>query len=172
MAAEQSEICNIFCKYTSEFESYLLRETGSREEAAELAQDAYLRLVQLEGLDRIEQPRAYLFRSAVNLIRDRNRRRKVRAADLHVPIDNLEMADPAVPADEAFADKQTLNLFESAMYELEDRRRQAFLLHRFGEHSHAEIAQTMGISVSFVEKLIRAAVADLKLILGEHRQAA
>lgn len=167
-----NRLCDIFCRHTSDLEQYLARQLGSPDEAADVAQEIYLRLVQLDDVERLEQPRAYLFQTAANMLRDRGRRRRTRHADSHVPIYDLELEAPIAPADDVVASKQSISLFESAMYRLPERQRQAFLMHRFGERTQAEIAQELGISVSFVEKLIRQAGVNLKAALCEARPQA
>jgi RNA polymerase sigma-70 factor (ECF subfamily) len=49
---------------------FLARRTGAVADASDLAQEVYVRLLRLDRLDFIRQPRSYLFRIAANLLHE------------------------------------------------------------------------------------------------------
>jgi DNA-directed RNA polymerase specialized sigma24 family protein len=70
--------------------------TGSRHEAEEIAQDAFLRILERwERVSELDGPESYLFTTAMNIVRKRYRRAKI-AARIPIP-----RPDPA--PDDAFS---------------------------------------------------------------------
>src|SRR6266446_9503885 len=73
----------------------LYRLTGSASEAAELAQEAHLRMLQIKDIDAIRNPESYLFRIAVNLAHEyaERKRRAMSTLDVNDPTVEAELAE-------------------------------------------------------------------------------
>jgi RNA polymerase sigma-70 factor (ECF subfamily) len=130
----------------------------SRETAADLVQDTYLRLLRMAGEQHVEQPRALLHKIATNLAIDHLRKEKHGVQG----VDGLDEA-MAVPCrapspERALLGKQRFRLFMQAIEHLPPRTREAFLLCRVYGYSYQEIATRMNISESGVEKLLMRAL--------------
>lgn len=67
--------------YYRELVSFLSARLGNRQAAEDVAHDAYLRVLERTGGGQIEHPRAFLYRTALNLVIDRHRRHQVRQAE-------------------------------------------------------------------------------------------
>ena len=78
-----TELSQLFRVHNDVLVGYLTARLGSRQEAMEVAQEAYARLLQFHESSTPNLSRAYLFRTATNLAIDRLRRRRVeqRAAE-------------------------------------------------------------------------------------------
>lgn len=132
---------------------YLSRLLGDRQTAADLAHDAFLRLLDRKAGSDLEQPRAFLFKTATNLSIDLHRRRRIRRSE---PLDSLDHegcldeCDPQESASQA----QQLELLRQALDELPKTCREAFLMRKVAGCSHAEIAARLDISRDMVEKHI------------------
>ncbi len=140
---------------------FLIERLGSPEDADDVAQEAYLRLLGVERLEKIRNLRAYLFATAANLLVDRTRvaaRNRPREAEFRQQAKQAAAASGSVgsPEDEILLGERLKEL-EAALDELPSDCRRAFLLHRVGGRSYAQIAQELGVSPSMVEKhMIRA----------------
>ena len=148
-----------------------LRRTGARRaiDADDVAQDAYVRILQLRKPGGVENPLRYLFRVARNLFIDEERAR-TRASGLFDRSAPIELQAAGMPDPERIlAGKQRLALAVEAIERLPPRCREAFNLHRFDGLSYAAIARRMGISISAVEKHIAEAMIRLSkaLIAGD-----
>lgn len=130
---------------------YLSRRLGDRQTAADLAQESFLRLLERKTMDAIEQPRAFLFRTAINLSIDQYRRARIRTEEPLECLDQEKRIDDRDPQSQA-SHAQQLGLLRRALDELPPACRQAFLLRKLEGCSHAEIAERMEISHSMVEK--------------------
>ena len=118
--------------------------TGNRSDAAELAQDAFLKLWERwDRIERIHDPRGYLFRAALNAFRMRTRA-AVRATRRLVPI--VSTTDPF----------DEINLREDVhrmLLELSPRQRAALVLLDMYGYGSEEAARIMGVRPSTVRAL-------------------
>ncbi|MDB5722219.1 MAG: polymerase ECF-type sigma factor [Alphaproteobacteria bacterium] len=126
---------------------------GSSEEAGELVQDAFARLLGSGALQHLRQPEAFLNRIVRNLLIDRSRRRA--ALPPHLPLQ-----DVAVPADQSDAIEleQLRTRYRRLVDALPPRTREVFLLHRAEGLTYAQIADRLAISPRTVEWHISEAI--------------
>lgn len=125
------------------------------EEAMDIVQDAYARLIKAAERAPIRDSVAFLHVAAANLARDRIRCQAVRHACETADATAYDVECRAPSPERAMISRQQLAIIEQALDELPLKRRAALVLHRFDNLSHAEIAMRLGISVSMVEKHIR-----------------
>lgn len=143
---------------------YLRKRTDNASDAADMTQDVFTQWFDYRDRAKVEQPRAFLFQMARNLLRDHWRRQKVRHKVHH----EAHAAESEPLADEhheplpAALRLQRLEQLKAALAELSPRRREALMLHRFEGLSQAQIAERMGISLSMVEKHIAFALLHCK----------
>ncbi len=138
------------------------RVSGSAVEPADIAQEAYLRMMQYEGSQQIRAPYHLLLRVAMNVVQDLRRAARVRHVLRHRSIEGLEMASDAPGPDRALVHAEDLDRVLRAIEMLPPRCREIFLLHRSGELSYPQIAARYGISVKTVEKHMRSALKQLR----------
>ncbi|MBB4099489.1 RNA polymerase sigma factor [Sphingomonas kyeonggiensis] len=142
--------------YRAALRAFVARRVDDAAEVDDLVQEACARLVASARERTVDEPRAYLFRIAANLIADRHRR-----ALPVVPLDP-EIHPPVRPAQEdrrRAADLQAA--LEAALDELSPRCREVFVMRRFDERGTGEIARELGISPRMVQKHLTHAVAHL-----------
>ena len=142
---------------------FLTLRLGNAEDAADIAQEAYLRLLKVEQLERLENPRGYLFRTAANLAVDLTRQQTRLARQRHQAALQLgsEQGQPGSPGgtspEAAFQARERSEQVAEVLRRLPHKCRRAFVLHRFEGLTHPEIARELRVSRSMVEKyLIRA----------------
>ena len=63
----QATVAKLFTDHRDRLQQYLRARLTSADDAAELAQEAYLRMLRVKRADLIRHPQAYLFRIANNL---------------------------------------------------------------------------------------------------------
>lgn len=150
-------------RFYRELLNFLTRQVNDRETAADLAQESYARVLaaQHQG-QKVLDARAFLYRTAKNLVTDQHRRSEFRHHDsLDTVVESEEQHAPAwLQPEEALASRQTMYAYAQVIEDLPPRCREAFVLHIIEGLPQAEIAQRMGISVSMVEKhVIRGTLA-------------
>ena len=140
-------------RYRHPLTAFFARRVRSSSEAEDLTQEVFLRMVRRLGAGGIENIEAFVFRTAVNLLRDRSRRgktlasREVDFAQRHGDIDDLS-------PERVFDSRQSLSHVIAVLEELDERARDAFILHRLEGMKHAQVAEVLGVSISSVEKYI------------------
>lgn len=127
----------------------IARLTGCRETAAELAQEAYVRLlVQPDGTG-IARPEAYLFRIGRNLAIDHQRHPSSKADFL--PLDEELPCTLPQPDELAFLRQQCNNLLD-AIFSMPASNRDVFLLRKIDGLDYGEIASRLVISEKTVQR--------------------
>lgn len=150
---------SLFQQYYGELLRFLTAKLGCREQAADVVQDTFLRVRGLKDLSSVAQPRAFLYKTAVNLSIDLFRRQRIRAERMTQLDTTGELPSLATRPDDAVEAKERVQLLHAAIAELPPKCRQVFLLHKFLELSHADIAGRLGISKNMVEKHVMKAMA-------------
>ncbi|NNJ13988.1 sigma-70 family RNA polymerase sigma factor [Pseudomonas putida CSV86] len=144
---------------------FLRKRMDNASDAADMTQDVFTQWLGYRDRARVEQPRAYLFQMARNLLRDHWRRQKVRHGVIDDQADSGEAGTSEACAADPLAAAQRMQRLERlkiVLAELSPRRREALMLHRFEGLSQAQISARMGISVSMVEKHIAAGLLYCK----------
>lgn len=133
-------------------------------EAEDLAQETFLRVWSAATRydPSIASPATWVYRIALRLAIDRNRRTGFRR---FLGLDAMtEPLDDQPGADRDLAARQALARTHHALSTLPDRQRRALLLRAAAGLSNAEIAATLGISSGAVEQLLVRARSALRAI--------
>jgi RNA polymerase sigma-70 factor (ECF subfamily) len=134
--------------------------TGDRDEADEIAQEAFVRI--LERWDRVqamESPTGYLYRTAMNVFRQRYRR-AVRA---------LRRATTLAPSADAFAAVEDRDVVVRALAKLPIDQRAALVVTTLLGYTSEEAARVLGTRPSTVRARATRARAALREAIGEER---
>jgi len=152
--------------------SLAFRMVGDREDAADLAQDAFLNA--WRGLARFDSRSAFatwLYRLTSNVCIDFLRREK-RRGGLSLTVDDQENREAEL-ADERWSPQRLLELEETrgalqkALAALSPEHRQILLLREMEGLSYADIAQALGLEEGTVKSRIARARLALRDILRE-----
>jgi len=103
-------IPSLFENYNKALHQFLLRRLNSIEDAAEMAQEVYLRVIQYSKNNEIKHPRAFIFKTARNLLKDHARRQETHAHDQHISTSDWEIACPYPSPEEVIQSRQTLEI--------------------------------------------------------------
>jgi RNA polymerase sigma factor (sigma-70 family) len=141
-------------RYRNALLRFFQRHLGNPEDAEDLAQEVFVRFVQITPPPAIANFEAYLFRIATNLLRDRFRRNRTHHVLQHLPIDECisELPGEAPSVERVYEEQERLRAFLQALEELSPKCRTVFLLQRYKGMSYSAVAQQLGIGVSAVEK--------------------
>ena len=163
--------------FASRVFGFILRMTGSHQDAEDLMQEVFLRVVRMIGAyrhdDRFE---AWLFRIAANLVRDRARRAR-RAPKLVSAQASAEDAGRAsstmdelpgspAPADARLIRAEEIDALNAAMVSLTDAEREVIMLRHLGGLSFKEIAGVMGTPLGTALARAHRGLARLRQIMA------
>lgn len=139
------------------------KRIGRQAEIDDLVQEVFLHLARGGRIESVQQPEAYLFRTAANVLHDRQRRRAARSAQVHEPYEEAihgAALETLTPEHELLG-SQTIEHLVAALHELPARAREVWALYHLEDLSQAEIAAQLGVSVSTIEKHMSRAMAHL-----------
>ncbi|MGD9599130.1 MAG: RNA polymerase sigma factor [Steroidobacteraceae bacterium] len=165
---QQALLTLLFNKYRGALLRHITRFVRSPDDAAELVQETYLRVMahsQIRDFESIAQ--AYLFRVATNLARDHLRRQRWRA---HEPLDSVPEpeAPPTHNSPEAMALLgDVMKSLGTALDAMPEQTRLVFVRARLDDRSYADIARELGIGVRTVERRMSEAMQSLTAGLAE-----
>jgi RNA polymerase sigma factor (sigma-70 family) len=140
----------------------LIREvrsrTRGRADAEDLLHAAYLRLLRYRAQHAVENVAAFLVRTAVNIGVDNYRHDRFTA---EVKPEDMGVCENSPLQDEVLASRARLERVREGLARLSPRTREIFLMHRLDDMKYREIAASLGISQSAVEKHIAKAALFL-----------
>ncbi len=159
---------DLYARFRSPLERYFTKRVFEKGDVDDLVQEVFTRLLSRSERVQMEEPEAYVFQIAANLLRDRSRRDIVRkSASGRFAEENGDSFEAITPERVLLAKQQVAKL-KDALAELPERVRFVFLLHRYEGMKYREIAQHLGISVSSVEKYMMQAIKHVANRLGRH----
>jgi RNA polymerase sigma factor (sigma-70 family) len=158
----------LFNKYRAALVRHLERLVGSREDAAELAQETYLRVMRQVQTSRFEAAaRSYLFQTATNLARDHHRRQRFRAHDRLDEIPETDLSSAGPLPEQSVDAEQALGRLRTAIDGLPPVTRSVFLRARVENQSYGDIGRSLSLSTRTVERRVAEAMQALTAALGE-----
>ncbi len=145
----------------------LVRKLGNVEEAREVAQDTFEKLLRRAESEDVRDLRRLCFTVANRLALDVLRRRRVKARhQVEHAGDNEEAAVDGNPERRLMGREQLLAVQE-ALTSLPAKTRHVFLLHRFEPYTYAEIAKQVGLSRKAVEYHMTRALAAVSAAVDQ-----
>jgi RNA polymerase sigma-70 factor (ECF subfamily) len=164
LAGESGAYAILVARYRGQFARYALRMLGSREDAEEALQDAFVRAYRsIAKCDDPERFGSWLFRILANRCRTAGTRRGRR--DKTFVRDEVALLDAAEehPAERAAWREE----IQRALMQLDRDQREAFLLKHVEELGYDEIAEITGVGVSALKMRVKRACERLRLLLQE-----
>lgn len=158
---------NLARRHRAELLRILRARLKCEQDAEDLAQEAYARLLRYEGQHSGEELRRMLFRIASNLLTDHWRSASVRGPDTHLSIDELDLEGDSPALEHLAASDQLLARLEERILSMPEKRRTVFVLSRIEGLSNAQIARHCGISIKTVEKHIAMALGECRAEVGD-----
>lgn len=161
--ARAATVESLFREYNQGLVRFLASRLSSDAEAKEVAQEAYVRLLQLDQPKAVGFLRAFLFKTATNIATDRLRRRRLARS-----VDPFDFDVYRMSPEEHVSHAEEVTIVASCLSELMPRCRQAVLLSRMEGKSSSEIAAELGVTTRMVRKYI----AEALLLIRDRLQTA
>jgi len=163
-----------FHKHAHALGRFLRRYVRNEHDVEECVQETFLKVWRQEqrGVLRGE-PVGYLYRTALNVARDRRRQDVARQTGSHDALDEGRMEDGRPNAETALHWRQTIRQLEDALADLRPSTRRVFLLHHVENLTYPQIAACLGVTTRTVEREMARAldhcVRRVSPFQGEHR---
>ncbi|WP_422367406.1 RNA polymerase sigma factor [Pelagibius sp.] len=164
---QHSTALGLFATHRAALIDYASGIVGSRAQAEELVQEAFLRFAAAKDRPPVERPAAYLYRIVRNLaidwIRQRTREERRQTEE---PAWWMLPDLPRTPEQEMLY-RRDLDRIAAALAELSPEARLAVEMHRFDGYTLSEIAARLNTSVPTAHRLVRGALVKIALQFGD-----
>ncbi len=161
-AIDAKSVEQIFREHNHSLLRFLSARLASEQDAREVAQEAYVRMLQLDKPEGVSFLKAFLFKTAANLAIDRVRHGRFRSRREHC----LNELDVVVSVESTVATAQDAELTLEALLDLPKHYRTAFLLSRLDGLSSLEIAERLGVTDRAVRKYLTRTLLHLRARLN------
>ncbi|WP_375204234.1 RNA polymerase sigma factor [Hyphococcus sp.] len=155
-------------RHSAALKRYLLQLSRSPHEAEEIEQEAYLRVYEAQRGQDIENPRAFLFRTAHNLFIQRYRKNRNSPIEAVEDVDALSVKDMCAAADDLLVARERLGALAEAIDRLPPQARRVFIMRKVYNLSHKEISDVLGIAPSTIEKHVGRGIVACRDFLTRH----
>ena len=156
----------LYSDHHSWLNTWLRGQLGNAADAADLAQDTFVRLLQRPEQPQLNAPRAFLRTIARGLVIDHWRREELQRAYLEALAQLPEAQVPSAETRELLL--ELLERIARMLDGLKPKVRRAFLLAQCEGLSHKAIAEQMGISLRSVERYLAEALYRCYQLRYEH----
>lgn len=154
-------MARLYREHSQALINFLLTRVDSEAEARDVAQEAYVRMLQLEKQGAVSFLSGYLFKTAANIAIDRARSRATHRRATSEIEPQQRLLDSVAP-DRLLEAREELEHIERLIGELPPKCRQAFYLHRLHDRTPPQIAEELGVSVRMVHLYLVRALAHLR----------
>jgi len=155
------EISRLFRDHNRSLVLFLASRLKDIQAAHEVAQEAYVRVLQLQSPAAVSFLRSYLFRVAANLAIDRLRRQQSSARLDPVGVFE-DFLDESTPERTVIAQEE-LAFLGRVISELPPKYKEAFRLHRLENESFENISRRMDLKERMVRRYVSKAILYLRL---------
>jgi RNA polymerase sigma-70 factor (ECF subfamily) len=169
-AGETSAYDVLVARWEDKIRGAAWRVLGSEEEARDVAQEAFLKAYRgLDAFKREARFSSWLYQIALNLCRDRLRRRRTRAS---VSLEELEEAGPVLVeprpgAHELALQSDLARVVRRAVAALPEEQREVVILKEYEGLTFLEIAQALDLPVSTVKTRLYRGLGQMRVRLEQ-----
>jgi RNA polymerase sigma factor (sigma-70 family) len=157
MAEKKQNIIQAVSTYGKQLLGFIRGRVGTDEDAEDILQDVWYQYSNLDGVEAIESVSGWLYRVAKNKITDRFRKKKPERLEDHtfesengeINFKEILLADTNTP-ESAFFKKMFWEELMTALDELPEKQREAFVLNELEEISLQEIADKNGENIKTI----------------------
>ncbi len=153
------EVGGHFETYRRDILGFLRRRVRSPEQAEDLLQQVFLKLVQRANLSEIRNPEAYLRASARHVLADFYRSQNARDRGVVLEFQEFRHADETWSPGNSLQSRQFFDRLAAVLDSLSPQVQKAFVLSRVYGYTYSEIGRALSISPRTVEKHVDKAVA-------------
>ncbi len=164
---EASFVGATFRRYGPELQHYLLRRLPRAQDAEDVIQEVFMRLLRIKDSTLVRDPRAYIYGIALHVVREFRIRAERTGTWLTFDpesIRSLAEHPAALSPDELPDHLDMQRQIERALQKLPPLHMTIFVLHKRDGYSYEEIAGKLGLSVHTVDKYLVQAKAWIRAL--------
>jgi RNA polymerase sigma-70 factor (ECF subfamily) len=153
----------LFAEHRGALQAFLYRRVRRHPDAAELAQEVYVRMLRVPDMTTVRNPEAYLYAVASNLAKEHAHRvpHDYKAIDIDDPLVQEQLSE--LPAFGGQLDReQRIRRLREVLRQLPPKCQAVVALQYWHGLSYEEIAQRLGISSNMVKKYLSQALVHCR----------
>ena len=154
LADHSHVIAELFRAHNGALVSFLAARLQNAQDARDVAQEAYVRLLQLDSPGALSFLRGYLFKIAENLAIDRIRHRALRARVAYTEKLLFDELDEHSSPERNLIAQEELSRISARLMELPENCRRAFIMHVLLDRPTRDIAAEMNVSDRMVRNYV------------------
>ena len=151
----------LFREYSDRILAYIRSRINNQEDAENLSQDVWMRILENDGKICMETAKSYIFKIASNLINDYLRTLYARLG-AQEEIQRTHSIEYNRTPEQEYSAKQIEKMEHQRIECLPKQRRIIYIMSRFQEKSVAEIADSLSLSFRTVENHLRMGRRDVR----------
>lgn len=160
---KKSLVERLFTEHRRALQAYLYRRVRRHPDAAELAQEVYVRMLRVPDIGAIRNPESYLYTVASNLAKEHARQERDSGALLDVDDPQVQEQLAELPVFAGQLDtEQRIKRLREVLHQLPPKSHAAVVLQHWHGLSYEEIAQRLGISTHMVKKYLSQALVHCR----------
>ncbi|MBL4837487.1 MAG: RNA polymerase sigma factor [Kordiimonadaceae bacterium] len=140
---------------------FLRRHWRDEADILDLRQETYARVYEAAHKQRPVYAKAFVFRTARNLIIDRARRAQVVSMETIADFESVPVIEDELDAEARLSSRQELKALQRALDLLPPRCREIVIMRKIEGHSQRHVATALGLAQSTVEKQVSKGVRKL-----------
>lgn len=157
--AGRRQVAEHFETYRQDILSFLRSRVATPEQADDLLQQTFLRVLQRTNWAEVEHPKSYLKTTARHVLADFYRQRNARHGDAVVEFEEDQHSDDTYSPGRLLQSHDYMRLLADALQSLSPQVQKAFILSRVYGHTYAEVGRALSISPRTVEKHVAKGLA-------------
>jgi RNA polymerase sigma-70 factor (ECF subfamily) len=157
----------VFDRYRGGLQRFLMRRLDQAQDAQDLAQEVYLRLLRVDSADLIRKPESYVYRIAAHVVYEFRLREEREKACMTINSDVLQQLSEHVEdgsIHDLSREASTERDLEKALRRLPPLEQAIVLLQKRDGLSYAEVAEKLELSVHTVKKYLFRALLRLRQV--------
>lgn len=163
-ALDHSALYRLYSEHHGWLNGWLRMRLGNAADAADLAQDTFIRVMTARNAEPIREPRGYLSAIARSLLIDKSRRRAIEQAYLQALA--LQPEPVEVSPETRLSIIEMLVSIDAMLDELGSRTRDIFLAVQLEGLTYSAAAERFGVSVTTVKNHLIRAMTQCLLLAG------
>jgi RNA polymerase sigma factor (sigma-70 family) len=153
----------LFAEHGGALQAFIARRVRRHPDAAELAQEVYLRMLRITDMESVRNPEAYLYTVASNLVKEhaRHERRGGDPLDVDDPGVQEQLAILPTVGGDLDTERRVVRLRE-VLRQLPPKCQAAVMMQYWQGMRYEEIAERLGVSSNMVKKYLSQALVHCR----------